>query len=466
MTNTGFSKLGLRLLDRMTDRAPFWVPRLFQRMLLGILGRPVVYQWYLRRYRKQWQSVRSPSKILLIVDINIGDAVLGAQCLPLLQAEFPEAEVHLACNQSGGELLERMPGIFVHNMFRGMRGMPSNEDLARLRALLHCERFSVVLNMCPFISKRTLATHTHHQVLQLYVPFAAYVFRAWKTNEERHVSLLARTFLHEFLENHGAARMEHDEDRIGEFEQHLNTNAVYLGIDAIEDARQFLRTHNLRVGSGMIFYHVDATSRFGLVPFKVLVRLLRHALDNDEISSVLLGQPFTFANLHEQLIRAIPPELKKKLVVIPHVPLGVYTALMDACDMFVAGDTGPLHIAACRKVSADGYPVLRNQTAVLAIYGATDSRMYGYDSTLPYHVPANQDVPSRSVAAPTPCRNITCINKYGKFCQEVRCFDELPVSSIEAHIDSHFHRVAMNRPFQITIPAADRSAISERAFAH
>jgi ADP-heptose:LPS heptosyltransferase len=115
----------------------------------------------------------------------------------------------------------------------------------------------------------------------------------------------------------------------------------------------------------------------------------------------------------------------------------VFTALIDASDMFVSGDTGPLHVAACRKFSQSGLP-LRNRTAIVAIYGATDSRMYGYDSVQPFHAPANQDVPSRSFSAPAPCRNISCINKFGKSCAKVRCFDGLPVEEIANDMISYF----------------------------
>lgn len=452
MTNTGLSDLSIRLLDRLTDAAPSVVPKIFQRALLGILGRKPVYQWFLRRYRKQWKAIRNPSKILLIVDVNIGDAVLGAQCLTLLREIHLDAEVHFACNKVGGELLLGMPGITVHNIFRGgERGMPSEEDLALLHALLVREQFSVVFNMCPFIPSKSLAKSTS-RLIQLYVPFAAYVFRAWKVNERRHVSYLSRTFLLEFLQ------YDRMDSQRKQGSSGLNTNAVYLGTDAIEGARHFLQSHGLSAGSGLVFFHPDATSKYGLVPFEVQSRLLRHALENEDITAVLLGKPFSYENLDEQLVQSVPPALRWKLVVVPHVPLGVYVALMDACDMFVAGDTGPLHIAACRKVSSDGREVLRNQTAVLAIYGATDSRMYGYDSEAAHHVPANQDVVSRSFSGATPCRNITCINKYGKFCKEVRCFDRLPDSDIEAHIDRHFRQLAAQRPVTISLSP-------ERAFA-
>jgi ADP-heptose:LPS heptosyltransferase len=123
------------------------------------------------------------------------------------------------------------------------------------------------------------------------------------------------------------------------------------------------------------------------------------------------------------------------------MPIESYTALIDASDMFISGDTGPLHIAACRKLGNDSRP-LRNKTVVLAIYGATDSRMYGYDSEQPFHAPANQDVPSRSFSAPVPCRNITCVNKFGKSCSEVRCFDDLPADEIFEYIASYFQTLS------------------------
>ncbi len=401
--------------------------------------------FFIRKYRKQWNASRAtllepvaaPPKILLIVDVCIGDAVLASESLRTIGQSFPHAEIHYVCNKTGGELIEGMPGVHVHNIIQGVRGFPTEEDLSRLRALVAREKFSVVLNLGPFLNKKALGPNA--RLIQLYVPFAAFVLRAWKLNGNRHISFLARAFASEFLSVVDAQRHHDSADHT--YSEKLNTNSVYLSRDSIARAKAFLDGHGVSISSGIVFFNPDATSQFGQIPFEIQTTLLREIAELKTVSTILIGRAYTNVDIERLLVASLPEVLREKVIVVPHMPIEAYTALIDTSDMFISGDTGPLHIAACRKLSKDGRP-LRNKTAVLAIYGATDSRMYGYDSEQPFHAPANQDAPSRSFSAPVPCRNITCVNKFGKSCAEVRCFDHLPVDEISEYIASYFRTLS------------------------
>src|SRR5581483_671881 len=201
MLNKGLSQIGLRLLDRATDAFPASVPKFFNRAFIGLLGSRPIAQMTLKKYRKRWDRIAeglSPhSKILLIVDVCIGDTVLASECLPVLQEAFPNSEVHFVCNRTGGELIDGMLGIHVHNIFEGARGFPTNGDLVRLRSLLTNERFDAMFNLGPFLDPKALPDGS--PLIQLFVPFAAHMLIRWKSDEHRHISYCARTFLREFL---------------------------------------------------------------------------------------------------------------------------------------------------------------------------------------------------------------------------------------------------------------------------
>jgi ADP-heptose:LPS heptosyltransferase len=469
MLNRGLSQIGLRILDRATDTYPSIVPRLFERTFVGIFGSRPVASYVLRKYRKQWDRIAAdlekPCKILLVVDVSIGDTVLASECLPEIQSVFPKAEVHFVCNRTGGELITGMPGIRVHNIVNGIHGFPTEEDLARLRELILKESFTAILNLGPFLDARSLPEPK--RVMQLYVPFAAYMLRAWKAKGRRHISYYARAYVSDFLGRRGEIfeRKEFSEPAIA-----LNTNTVYLSRKSIEMANEFLGSHGLHPGGGLVFLNPDATSQFGQIPFDVQSRLLRHLIEMEEVSAVLLGKTYSFPGMETRLMAELPKRLQRKIVVVPHLPIEVYTALIDASDMFISGDTGPLHVAACRKQGAPGYP-MRNQTVILAIYGATDSRMYGYDSEQPHHIPANQDAPSRSFSAPTnitgsaPCRNITCINKFGKSCGEVRCFKGLPLDEITEYITAYFKHFSVPYATPLSSPPITITLKPQREYA-
>lgn len=133
---------------------------------------------------------------------------------------------------------------------------------------------------------------------------------------------------------------------------------------------------------------------------------------------------------------------RERLTLVPKtMNLDAYAALIDCADIFISGDTGPLHIGAARKVSRTGNRKFRNKTYVVSVFGATNARMSGYDSTNPLFPPADQDVPSRCYVSESPCRNITCMNKMSKTCKTVRCFEFLDIEKILADIRAHLQTV-------------------------
>ena len=114
-----------------------------------------------------------------------------------------------------------------------------------------------------------------------------------------------------------------------------------------------------------------------------------------------------------------------------------FGALIDAADVFVTGDTGPLHLAASRKYSRTGHFPFRNQTAILSFFGATTPRMSGYDSFQPGYLDSNQDAPAWCYQADSPCRNISCLNKLYKTCKTVRCFEHVDVNGMATLVASY-----------------------------
>jgi hypothetical protein len=101
-----------------------------------------------------------------------------------------------------------------------------------------------------------------------------------------------------------------------------------------------------------------------------------------------------------------------------------------------------MHLAAARKLSRSGRHDFRNRTAVLSIFGATPARMSGYDSVQPGYLPANQDAPSWSYTAGSPCRNISCLNKIFKTCRFVHCFDDVDAEALACLIEDHLKTLA------------------------
>jgi hypothetical protein len=218
--------------------------------------------------------------------------------------------------------------------------------------------------------------------------------------------------------------------------------------EAIEYADRFIREAGLSFRSPVIMYNPDSSSKFNLMPFESQARLLGLLVtETTADTTILLGAGHTEAGIGERLADSIPPPLRSKVRILPRsMPLDVFSALIDFADVFVSGDTGPLHLAASRRYSRSGHYQFRNRTAVLSFFGATMPRMSGYDSFQPGYLAANQDAPSWCYQAGSPCRNITCLNKMFKTCKTVRCFEHVDVGGLATLIVGYLNGLGQHEP--------------------
>jgi ADP-heptose:LPS heptosyltransferase len=152
-----------------------------------------------------------------------------------------------------------------------------------------------------------------------------------------------------------------------------------------------------------------------------------------------MNRGFTFQNIETAILNRIPSCLHGKVSLLPkNTRIDVYAALADRADVFLSGDTGPLHIAASRKIALTSPNQYKNDTALVGVFGATNSEMYGYDSQSPKHASAPQDAPSRVFEGHPPCKNLTCIDKIWKNCPHRRCFEGLRPETISAYVGDYF----------------------------
>lgn len=435
MTNKGFSIVPFHVLDRITDRFPSFAPSIFEKGFISIAGSQKVYSNILKKFQRKLKRIKSFERILVIVDVNIGDAILIKQSLKVLKSYFPASQIDYVCSKQCAELItgpdetENIIGIFRKG------GIPSREDIMELKGLIKMKDYTLILNLSPFINRINLPLR---QVITLIVPFAYYIMHLWKLETEiMQLSSALSSFLHDFL----TPVFVMDDIRPNKYIKYLKWerfkgNTIYLSEDSIKLSLKFLFENGI-VHERLMLLNPDSTVVYNLIPVETQKNIVRSVLQSGCVDKVLISSAYNFKKIEKQIILGLSPELREKVVIIPHVPLDVYAALIDNCEVFLSGDTGPLHIAASWKKPLSRNFSLRNSTAVVSVFGATDSRIYGYDSFQPGHIPANQNAPSRAFSSEAPCRNITCINKSVKSCKEIRCFNNLDGEKISSYIISY-----------------------------
>jgi ADP-heptose:LPS heptosyltransferase len=421
--------------SRLTNHLPQAGAHGLDAVILPLLGSPLLAGIFAQANRRIIHQIKSFRRILVVSYIHIGDGVLQQSVLTGLRDFFPDAQVDYVVGKAVYPLIAGNPeATTIYPLFFGDGIHPPAESLKALRELYSENKYDLCINMCPYIRNRDFAPGGRG-VLNFKTQAAIFIRNEYKPGQINHFTYQSYRFIRDLL-SLVAIPVRPDS---------FKGVRLILSDSAVEQADHFATTVGLAPDRPVIFYNPDTATRYTLIPFdrqvEFLLQLARFPV------SIVLGEGHTNSGIGIRLKAALPALLREKVSIIPAaMALDTYSALIDRSDVFISGDTGPLHIAATRKFSASGRHNFRNRTAVLSIFGATPARMSGYDSTQPGYLPANQDAPSWSYAAKSPCRNITCLNKLYKTCPTLRCFEEVDVAAladrVRKYLDTQATRTA------------------------
>ncbi|MCL4510699.1 MAG: hypothetical protein M1470_06470 [Bacteroidetes bacterium] len=413
----------------VTDVSPQLGARVLDGLLMPVAGSSLLSKWMLKRMQKQLSAAKKIKKILVVGDLNIGDAVTVQSGITALHELFPRVQIDYVIKESARNIIEGNP--FVSNLFPVYQGVPtpSEQDIAKLLSIVQDGAYDLIMDFSPMIDSGLFEDYA--QAVVDFSPMAAEMMRNEKDpNGISNVIYQGYVYILNLFAQDVPNHESHSSDGVG----------VYLSDEAIERAVNFISDAGIALGDKIILINPDASTQFTRMPFEVQSELLKSLTDLD--CKILLGAGQVERLIEEKLLSSIPRLNRRKVTVVPReIPLDTYAAFVDASDVFISGDTGPLHIAAARKYSRTGRYEMRNHTAVVSIFGSTPSRIYGYDSGRTNFFAANQDALSRVYIAPSPCRNITCINKAAKTCSRVRCFDNLNIRGIVSDIKTYLDTI-------------------------
>ncbi len=427
-------KLLFEETSRLTELFPKAGSRFLDWTVRPLSGLPLLSAVLAHRNRQVMRGLESLRSFLVVPDIHIGDAVMSQSALTALRDFFPDAKVDYLVNRAVFPLIEGHPEASRVVPFFSSGLFPSAADLSSLTDKIRDEHYDLVLSFCPYIN--------HNDILNRRTALIDIMSHAPEVvrNERRpavinHFSFQTYRFTYCLLSLVAQPRRP-------ELFPGLH---VRVGDGAIQEARQFAEGAGLAGRTPLVMINPDAASPFTRIPDHVMSGLLARIVRLD--TAVLVGAGHTKAGIGQRIISTLPPSLRPRVALVPAgLGLEAYTALIDLCDVFVTGDTGPMHLAAAKKFSRSGRHEFRNRTAVMSIFGATPARMSGYDSFQPGYLPPNQSAPSWSYTAGSPCRNITCVNKTFKTCRDVRCFYEVDVSALAARIEDYLKKQPGARP--------------------
>ena len=408
-----------------------WLPNsgawLLNKIVPLLLSNKLLLNKNFIKYLHRLKSIESFDKILVIGDLNIGDAINLQASIYALRDFFPESEIDYVVSHKVACLLDGNPEIStLYPVFSG-NAFPHENDFQLLLQISKSKAYDVIFNFCPFFKDKHFSDNKSKVISFSYLA-STIIRNESQADMINHIILQAYQFIYSLFIVFTKPTVQRNFTGID----------IALSDKAISLAKDFLRHYSLYESLPTIFLNPDTSSKFTRIPLSMQIDMVKALAGSPQVASILLGAGHSEKHIEEKILQAIPYELRQKITIVPaSMPLNVYAGLIDLADVFISGDTGPLHIAASRQIRASDQTPLRNQTAIYSIFGATPARIYGYDSAQSGFFPSNQDAPAHTCVADSPCRNITCINKSEKNCKTVRCFQELDVQSIVKDIESY-----------------------------
>ena len=424
-----YSRL-IRNSSYLTDLFPYSGGRLIDSLVYGVGGSKMLTSFTRSSLTARMHSIRTLDRILVVSDLNIGDAVITQAVISGIRDFLPHSGIDFIITRSAADLIKGNHEISkLYPVFTG-RPFPNINDYNVLKRIINENRYDLVVNFCPMFSRKkdfgdVNIIHGHNSIgLEM-------LKNETSSSEINHIISQANIFIHKLF----SKRL------IPLRDESLKGVSVYISDAAAAKYRDFISAIKLNhPDRPVIYYNPDASSQFTILPLKYQTDIIRRLLNKEY--NILLGCGYSSTGIEKSIISSLPISSTDNLTLIPYsTSLDEMAAIVDRCDAYFGGDTGPLHIAAARKVSSSGNIFFRNKTAIFSVFGSTPVRIYGYDSEKTGFLPANQNAFSRVYAASSPCQNITCLDKKNKVCKVVRCFESLNTEEIVSDISLYLNKL-------------------------
>ena len=403
----------------ITQRFPYRGARFIDRGIIALLGNRFIGNILFFFSTRSLKGGHIPEKICVLVDVNIGDAVMNQGIVSILRSFFPKAQIDYVIKKSAYSLIAGNPNISsVYGVYTGAP-VPNQGDISIINKLFCEVSYDIIFNFCPFIYKKSLTVSSKTAVVSFLGMIPLLMRRLRDNHVPAHMLCVEYQFIRHVCSYTGASENNNSDCK----------PSILISPQAIQAADNFLKQNNISTMTPVIFINMDTSSRFTRIPLNIQTILLKKIINLPGV--ILLG----VGRLPKKIIRQVLNEfsqdqIKKIKVIFNTAHIDTYAALIDRSDVYITGDTGPMHIAAAWKYTNSKAVTLRNKTAIFSIFGATPSRVYGYDSTKDGFYAANQDAISKVYIGDNQYRNIAYINKHDIVCDPSLFFRQLNVNKI------------------------------------
>ncbi len=142
--------------SRLTDFSPDIGARFLNELTGTVYANPFLIRRHLQNDRRIIQSIKRFDRILVIADLNIGDAINVQTAVSALRQFFPRAEIDYVISRKAFNLIDGNPEISKVLPFLTGTPFPNKVDYENVRKLVSGNTYDVIFNFCPFFKEKTL----------------------------------------------------------------------------------------------------------------------------------------------------------------------------------------------------------------------------------------------------------------------------------------------------------------------
>ena len=316
----------------ITELFPRSGARFLNYAIYNLLGNKFLLNYNSRLADKMLSKANNLEKFLVVSDLNIGDAVIATCGLSTLRSIFPKAEIDFVIKHSTECFVKGNPDISnIYPIFNGAP-YPTDIDLSKLIKVANGKDYDLIINFSPLIEDKTFG---NKNVVNYSFIVSELLMNENSGNSINNICFLAKNMIekvfHNFLES--------------DFNVKFAGANIYLSNEAMKKAEKFLMSMQISKENPIIMFNPDASAKYTRIPFDIQITLLKKLSDLG--ASILLGAGHVEKLIEYRLFNALPLKYRKKVKIIPaSTDLDTYSALIDCSDIFITGDTGPLHLAA------------------------------------------------------------------------------------------------------------------------
>ena len=145
------------VFNQIVRRLPYLTSVIASNIVLALAGSRILHAFLFWREKRLLRNIHIPERILVVSDVNIGDAVNIQNCVEVFHRSFPRCRIDYMYNQTADPLIRANPAISrAFPIFRGSI-RPTPEDYERIRDILSQGGYDFVVSFCPFLSKKDLS---------------------------------------------------------------------------------------------------------------------------------------------------------------------------------------------------------------------------------------------------------------------------------------------------------------------